>query len=131
MIASQKRERMEEPSFGEWLGRQIEVRGLGMREFAGRVGVGHAAARTWLKGFSVPEWHTCRGIADALNLTRDEVRERAGYLDPEDEPTVSEPSPEDERMTALLAIWPELSEVDQEGLLRTALALRDYGRRRR
>lgn len=119
---------MEDPVFGEWLSRQLELRGLGQREFAARVGMGHAAVRTWITGFSTPEWHTCRKIGDTLGVPREEVRMRAGYLDPEDEPP---PPVSDDEVTELVALYRELGEADQEGLLRTARALRDYQRRRR
>lgn len=122
---------MEEPSFGEWLARQLETHGLGQREFAMRVGVKHPAVRTWLSGFSTPEWHTCRGIADALGMDRAEVRERAGYVDPEEMPRAVAGDEPDQRLEALRVVWSQLPEIDREGLLRTAQALRDYGKRRR
>lgn len=126
----QEQDKMDEPSFGDWLTRQLETHGLGQREFAARVGVKHPAVRTWLSGFSTPEWHTCRGIADALGLDRSEVRERAGYVDPDAQPR-SEPGAPDQWLETVLAAWPSLDEIDREGLSRTALALRDYQRRRR
>jgi transcriptional regulator with XRE-family HTH domain len=122
---------MEEPSFGEWLERQIVARGLGQREFATKAGVGHAAIRTWITGFSKPEWHTCRGIADALGVPRSEVRARAGYVDPGDEPALPAAGEPDGPPPELLMAWRELSAFDQEAALRTVLALRDYSKRRR
>lgn len=125
------RESMGDEGFGEWLAEQLRLRDLTQRGFAERAGVRHPAVAAWLSNFSVPEWHTCRKIADALMVPRDEVRRRAGYLDEDEEPRPS--AEQDDWLTALVSVAVELEEqgIDREALLRTALALRDYSRRRR
>lgn len=101
--------------FSEWFTGQVDKRSL--REIADLVGVRHSTVKAWQFGSSVPTWHSCREIADALKVPREYVRALAGYVDEGRSPESDDGSIE------LSSIWAQLDEPNRESLLRVAQAL--------
>ncbi len=118
--------------FSEWLTEEIDRRGLSLRVLADDIsrrregtGVKHTTIKSWQDGYAVPNWFNCGSLADALGVSRDQVRTMAGYVDPDEER-----AEEDTQAIELLAIWDRLGDFDRQVLLRQARALRDSTTRR-
>lgn len=64
-------------TFGEWLGDQLEARGLIQMDLAERTGFGTSTISRWLSDEITPRGPACDRIADALGIDRNVVRKRA------------------------------------------------------
>lgn len=102
--------------FRDWLRVRMDELGMTSGVLAEKTGASASNARNWYVGGNKPDWQRCYYIAKALGVSVDEVRRRAGFVDP----------PEDDQATAdgllaeLLAKWPSLSEEDRQMLVRLA-----------
>jgi ribosome-binding protein aMBF1 (putative translation factor) len=114
-----------EENFSHWLRDQMHTRGLNYTSLAEMAGTARTNVRNWEVGANLPTWHSCRDLARALGVSKEEVRRRAGYVDPEEEAAL------DEALAEIVAIYPDLEEIDREALRRTARALRGYSQRQR
>lgn len=102
--------------FSAWLQEQLEERGWNYQQLADDVGQARSNVRNWVVGGNLPTWHSCRDLARALHAAKEEVRRRAGFVDPEDDlPT--EVAAEIARLVALASA---AGEEDRHMLLRIA-----------
>jgi DNA-binding XRE family transcriptional regulator len=115
----------EQEEFSRWLREQMHTRGLNYTTLAEMAGTARTNVRNWEVGANLPTWHSCRDLARALGVSKEEVRRRARYVDPGDEAVL------DEALAEIVAIYPDLEEIDREALRRTARALRGYSQRQR
>jgi transcriptional regulator with XRE-family HTH domain len=103
--------------FAAWFKEAFNRTGLSERQFAIRMGVASTTPRAWRMGFSLPTFERCASIADALGISAELVRAKAGYGG------ASEPIQEDFQLAELLAHWQHLSLSGREAVLATAKAL--------
>jgi transcriptional regulator with XRE-family HTH domain len=102
--------------FRDWLRTRMDEQGMTPATLAEKTGASASNARNWYVGANKPDWHRCYYIAKALGLSVEEVRRRAGFVDPPEEgATVG-----DALLDDLLAKWPELSDEDHHMLVRLA-----------
>jgi transcriptional regulator with XRE-family HTH domain len=101
--------------FRDWLRERMDELGLTPAALADKSGASASNARNWYVGANKPDWQRCYYIAKALGVAVEEVRERAGFIDPPEEATER-----DALLDDLLAKWPELSDEDRHMLVRLA-----------
>lgn len=101
--------------FRDWLRAKLAELEMKPNDLASAGVASPSNARNWYIGANTPDWHSCYRLAKALGVSREEVRRRAGFIDPDEEP-----SPSDEEKAALDTVWPELSPEDRAMLLRLA-----------
>lgn len=98
--------------FPQWLTRELQARGMGVRSFAAATGVVPQTAYNWRNGAIRPDTASCKKIAAALGYSEDFVLERAGHKGPGAEGAAKDP-----RLASLQqvmdATWHELSEDEQ------------------
>ena len=118
---------MDDQDFKTWLNSRVDDLGWDPAELARQTGATPSNCRTWLVGANKPNWHRCYYVAKALGASPEEVRRRAGFVDPPED----EDATEDELLADLLAKWPELSDEDRHMLVRLAGLQFGSPRRRR
>ena len=108
--------RKQSKTFGDWLMRQIERRGMKKAHFADAIGVSRTTVGRWVEG-RVPEASFIDKISDVLVLDYDYVAEQAGYR-----PHIEDDALEDihVRLDPLLR---KMDETDIEILIDTARSL--------
>lgn len=112
-------------AFRDWLRERMAALELKPADLAAMGVASPSNARNWYIGANTPDWHSCYRLATALGVSREEVRRRAGFVDPDE----GEVTPSDEAKAALDAVWPDLDPDDRQMLLR--LAGLQFGSRRR
>lgn len=103
--------------FSEWIDAELHQRGWSYREFSRRVNRSHSYVTNIANGTTEPDAQILRKIADAFNLSPEDVFRRAGLLPPE-----TAPGPGTRELTYL---FDQLSDEDQEEAL---IILRGYVR---
>ena len=117
---------MSEPSFDQWLSRQLRLRDWSGSEFARRLDAHPSTVSFWLRGERIPNPKFCERISDALDLDVETVLAVAGHyrpLDPMDADSI------ETRLVSLVRAikWDEDRAGGIEGILR---AYREFDRRK-
>ncbi len=95
--------------FAEWIGQELERRGLNQSQLAARIGLGSSAVNGWFTKGAIPGPRTCVRLAEFLHLPPEDVLQRAGHL-PAPRDARDDPRPRERRLAGLA------TEIDDDGL---------------
>lgn len=80
---------LNDNAFGDWLRQELADRKISMSRFARLAGVSDGAVKLWVQGERNISEPYCDAIADALGVSRNEVRCRAGRPPTPDDPVAA------------------------------------------
>ena len=107
----------------DWLNEEIGERGWTIRELARRASLSHVTISNVLNGNQRPGLNFCKGIAQALRISTEEVLRRAGHLNPE--------PPETAKISDLIREFSALSEEGQDYIILFTKAVLEEEREKR